>query len=830
MSAASAQESGQPAEQSAEPQAAPQGEQDERRIVVIGQRIIIAALQDVDPEQTYDEDRVGSYDVSTVGELLDQVRDENGDNDPSVLVNGQPVRDLGDIADLPVEAIQRIEQLPRGAAQRIGGTSGQRAYTGVLKPSVKSATVTLSREQATEGGWGMSRAEALLTYVHEQDRLNLTLRHSDSDILLEADRDIVPRPQTFPYARLGNVLPFSGTQVDPVLSARFGQPVTIVALNGNALPGVADLLAGANQTNPSDAAFYRSIRSASRPYEAAVAGNKVLSPELTLSFNGRLNWNKNESLRGLPSGRFLVPATNPYTPFSTPVFLTLNDPARPLVSTSDTTTKSFTATLHGNFGSWHATLLGNYNERESTFVSELNGFFSGGFFTVGPATNPFAGTLPGLIPVTSRTSTSHNIDRQVSGDAEGPVFHLPAGPLLARAGASALWTTFEGLDFFGPHGFDRRELTVKAGVTIPLTSETFLPSLGRSELAFDVGRVDVGPYGTIHRYSVAFNWTPVDWLRVTATQFKDGTAIYPELLAAPQVTTENVPYFDPLRNETVDVRLITGGVSSLVNESELTRQLSVTATPLPKYNMQLSAEYQEVELRNQLGALPEPSTAVVLAFPDRFIRDANGRLSVVDTSTINFANETTSQLRLGVNFVVPIKPAQSIAATATTPRRRIPATNLQFNLSHTLLLDSSLLIRNGLPEVDLLAGGAIGIAGGKLRNTTSAIVSLTRGASGFRLSASYRGPSYLQTGTTAAPELLTFGSLFKMDLRLFADLGQLMPNEPMAKDTRLSLVFENILNERQTVTNSLGVVPQAYQPAYRDPVGRTVMLELRKVL
>ena len=31
------------------------------------------------------------------------------------------------------------------------------------------------------------------------------------------------------------------------------------------------------------------------------------------------------------------------------------------------------------------------------------------------------------------------------------------------------------------------------------------------------------------------------------------------------------------------------------------------------------------------------------------------------------------------------------------------------------------------------------------------------------------------------------------------------------------------------VTNSLGLTPQAYQPAYRDPVGRTVMLELRKV-
>jgi hypothetical protein len=43
------------------------------------------------------------------------------------------------------------------------------------------------------------------------------------------------------------------------------------------------------------------------------------------------------------------------------------------------------------------------------------------------------------------------------------------------------------------------------------------------------------------------------------------------------------------------------------------------------------------------------------------------------------------------------------------------------------------------------------------------------------------------------------------------------------------LVFQNILNERQRVRNTLGLTPQAYQPLYRDAIGRTAMVELRKV-
>lgn len=830
MPSARAQEAQQPAPA---PNSA-EDAQDENRIVVIGNRAIVAPLQDLDPEQTYNEDDVASYAVSTVGELIEEIRNENGDDQPSVLVNGQPVRDLGDVADLPVEAIARIEQLPRGAGQRIGGGAGQRAYNIVLQSSVKSLTATVSQEAATEGHWGNSKGEGILTYIRGQDRLNLTLRGADSNALFEADRDIVPRTESTPFSPYGNIVPVIGTVVDPALSALVGQPVSVVALPYNVTnPTLAILAAGANRTNASERSRYRTLRGATRPYEVALAGNKTLTDWLSLSVNGRLSWSENESFSGLPSARFVIPASNPFSPFSNSVALALSDRSHPLKSTSDNTSGSFVATLNATLGQWHATLASRYDERQRDYVNEFTAPFVGGAGTLDAATNPFDGTLASRIPVTSRTSHSDTSTTQFNADAEGPVLALWAGPLQARFATSATWVTLDANDTSGDRAFRRHEYLAKAGVTVPLTSTEpgFLSGLGESEVAFDLGRLDLGRYGTLKRDSLAFNWQPVKWLRLVASEDQEEQAIVPELLAAPDVVTPNVTYFDPLTGQTVDVTTIYGGAGGLLPEDLRTRKLSVSASPLQKYRLQLNADYIVNDLENQIGALPPPSSSVVAAFPDRFQRDASGTLVLVDNRSVNFARQHTRSVRVGAGFSIPLTEAVIIPPNRETgaARRRIPGMTLQVNGSHTYLLESKTVIREGLPEVDLLDGGAIGIGGGRSRHATDLNLALTKGGTGVRANLRQRGVSYLTIGSAASPDLLTFRALTTFDLKAFADLGQLLPNDPLAKDTRITIAFDNLLNDRQRVTNSAGVTPQAYQPAYRDPIGRTVMVELRKV-
>jgi hypothetical protein len=712
--------------------AATAGANDPNLIIVIGDRSIVASLKDVPVERTYDEDGIASYDVSTVGELLGEIRGENGDSDPAFLINGQPVVDVGNISDIPVEAISRIETLPRGAAQRVNGVAGQRAYNIVLRKSLRSLTATASREVATEGGWANNKGEALLTRIEGQNRIGLTLRAARSGALFESERDFVPRVLTTPYSPIGNILAVSGGEVDPLLSALAGVPVTSIALPaGNAFPTLAALLPGANLTNPSDDAAFRSLRGTSRPVDLALSGSRELNSWLTLQFNGRLGWTDNDSFNGLPSARFLIPATNPFSPFSVPVYVALNDPGRGLTSSSKGTSQSISSALNANVGEWRGTLSGRWDRRRQHYDSQFTGSL-GAQGTVNAAINPFHGTLAALIPVSVRTSRSTNNLGQLGVDAEGPLFAAWAGPVRGRVGAGASWVDYEADDSSGSRSFNRHEYLAKAGVTLPLTSRdaNVLPWLGDSSIALDIGRSGLGRFGTLTKRSASFEWRMVEWLQFVASSVRDERAIIPELLAAPQVISVNVPYFDPLTGQTSDVTTISGGAAGLRNEESRTRTLSLSATPLRKYSLQLDADYVVTQLRNQIGALPLPSAAVVAAFPDRFQRDSSGTLILVDNRTVNFALQSARQIRLSARFVVPLTTPRKPIKGSTA--RRAPPLKLQVNASHIVVLKSTTVIRDGLPEVDLLEGGAIGIGGGVQRHVTNGSVALTRGKSGIR--------------------------------------------------------------------------------------------------
>ncbi len=117
---------------------------------------------------------------------------------------------------------------------------------------------------------------------------------------------------------------------------------------------------------------------------------------------------------GLPGARFLVPTTNAFTPFTRPVFVALNDPSRPLQNASRSEGGTLSLTLNANFNDWRVTLGGKYDERRRTFAFDQLGTIPGGFITVDNAVNPFAGTLATSIPVSTRTTRSTTIVREMS--------------------------------------------------------------------------------------------------------------------------------------------------------------------------------------------------------------------------------------------------------------------------------------------------------------------------------------------------------------------------------------------------------------------------------
>ena len=92
-----------------------------------------------------------------------------------------------------------------------------------------------------------------------------------------------------------------------------------------------------------------------------------------------------------------------------------------------------------------------------------------------------------------------------------------------------------------------------------------------------------------------------------------------------------------------------------------------------------------------------------------------------------------------------------------------------------------------------------------------------------------RGPSSLVTGTALEPDRLQFASFARFDLKLFGGAAQVFGPNPVTRGLRLTVAIDNVLGKRPLVSNLAGVTPLGYQPIYRDPLGRLVSVELRKV-
>ena len=102
---------------------------------------------------------------------------------------------------------------------------------------------------------------------------------------------------------------------------------------------------------------------------------------------------------------------------------------------------------------------------------------------------------------------------------------------------------------------------------------------------------------------------------------------------------------------------------------------------------------------------------------------------------------------------------------------------------------------------------------------------------GFRMKAQWSAPARVLGDGTPGSADLRFGSVLDLGARIFVNFDrqeQLVANAPFLKGVRVALDFSNILDARQKVTDSSGMVPLAYQRAYRDPRGRVAGIDIRK--
>jgi len=161
------------------------------------------------------------------------------------------------------------------------------------------------------------------------------------------------------------------------------------------------------------------------------------------------------------------------------------------------------------------------------------------------------------------------------------------------------------------------------------------------------------------------------------------------------------------------------------------------------------------------------------------------------------------------------------------------SSRLDITIYHTWIFEDRVLIRDGLPIVDLIHGGTLG-GSATPRHRLEFNAGITDNGIGWRLTgqwqsgASVDGSTTTGTGTTGTGTL-HFSSLATLNLRGFINLQQRLPKEKWARGVRLSVAISNVLDERQKVTDDTGATPIAYQSGYVDPLGRTVTFTIRKI-
>jgi hypothetical protein len=479
-----------------------------------------------------------------------------------------------------------------------------------------------------------------------------------------------------------------------------------------------------------------------------------------------------------------------------------------------------------------------------------------------------------------------------------------------------------------------------ASIDIPLTSKRFLKGLGTLTANFNMTGSELSDFDALTGYGYGLNWTPVKNVTLIAAVSDSQRAPALQQLNAPTITTANVRVFDYATGTTALVTRLSGGNPGLRASDQRVFKLGGTAKPFAKVDLTISANYARTRTRNAVGGFPGASAALEAAFPDRYIRDADGDLIGIDARAVNFARQDRDQLRWGLNFTQILRqtkrptpppgfvppwrrqrPAAAPApdenapppppegdgtpppngaaagdqpaaapgeivvtgereedsnAGATTPRRprfggfggrfggrggfggpggfggRGPGggfggfggggprggpgggaaadNGARFELSvyHTVIFRNAVLIRDGLPEVDLLGGGTLGGAA-QPRHRVELNTGVSDNGVGLRLSGQWQSAAEVAGGATSASGTLHFSSLATFNLRGFVNLQQRLPKAKWARGVRLTLSASNLLDTRQKVTDDAGVTPLAYQPGYLDPLGRTVLFSVRKI-
>lgn len=653
---------------------------------------------DIKPELSLDPADIRTYGASNVSDLITALAPQigsgsgRGDEQPVILLSGRR-SNIAEIRDLPTEAIERIDILPEEAALQYGYGANQKVINFVLRRRFQAVTTVLEGAMPTAGGNSGQSGNVNIQKIGRGARVQLDVKYNQNSGILESERGVTRAPSSL-FDTRGNIIGLTaGSEIDPALSGLAGSTVTIAGVPDSAAataPTLAGFAANANRPNATDLSPYRTLSggggnaglSAAPLKNLAITGvyTPAISDKVTATLTFGLTARQTEALLGLPSATLRLPAGDPFSPFARDVqLLRYYDDQLPLSRSTDNRTATAQLSLNGDnapwIRSWRWSLQASYN-RSITDTLASSGIdpsrMQAALDARDPGFNPF-GPIPGaLIGVrAAQTSQSTASDAQINFATFGTLFKLPAGNVTTSLRLAGRTNDQHSQSFIPGNALipgavrigdvSRDSGSVRGNISLPLTSRRLgvLDAIGDISVNANFEIEQLSDFGRLVTTGYGVNWSPIPQVRTIFSVTDDRGAPNANQLGDPILVTPNQRVFDFTRNESVDIIAITGGNPLLQADRRHVFNARAEIRPLTNTNLSINAAYSNSRFHNPTSSFPGPTAEIEAAFPDRFVRDASGRLVSIDYRPINYERRDHSELRWGINLSFPIPSPQA---------------------------------------------------------------------------------------------------------------------------------------------------------------------------
>jgi iron complex outermembrane recepter protein len=804
-------------------------ERNSGEIVVIAERLPGAVDTDVPPVEELNEGDIAAVGASSLTDLVAAVSPQTnsgrgrGGGQPVVLLNGQRISGFRELRDLPPEAIRQVQIFPEEVALKYGFRADQRVINFILKDYFSSFITEIEMTQPEKGGFATNELETTFVTIGSKTRLNIDVEAERLTRLTEDERTLVSPDSSLP--------PLDG-----------------------------------------DIGQFRSLLPATERLEVNSTWSRSIGPQSTMSLNANYALNGSSSLLGLPRATFVLPGSSPFSLSGTDAVINRYfDNPRALERETETHTFQTGGTVNHLLGGWRWTVTGNYARFDSETKTTRNVDFAELRAAVlAGATNPLAADFgdsltflaPDLADSLSKTLATRST-------LAGSPFALPAGEVQTTfaSGFTRQMLDSETLrsGVFSDVSLRRNAFNSSVNAELPLTGSDY--GLGRfiGEWAINgnIGFSDLSDFGSLMEYGVGVRWQPTKSLTFQANLIGDENA--PEIgqLGNPVIVTPNVAFFDFATGQSSFVNMTSGGNPSLVAEERRDLNLNLNWNPPFIKDFGLQFGYFRNNSSNTTATFPLLTPEIEAAFPGRVIRDASGRVVSIDQRPVNFAKEESQRIRWGFNISGSIGPEQHGRGPFSGPPGagggrpsgagggppgggggpRMGGAGRSFGpgggmgsrwslaVYHTYRIQEDILIRPGLPVLDLLNRSATNSNGGASRHDLELSGGMFHKGLGIRLQGNYKSATRVDGSALSGSSDLRFSDLATLTAFLFIDLDQqkhIIKALPFLKGGRLSLRVDNVLNDVIDVRDQNGQVPLSYQPAFLDPRGRVFELSFRK--